>query len=538
MRKALLLLLLLPSLAFGFTAPIGIPTPPFPSDLDVATPTPPSPWTSEQAGYYYVERSDAGCSDTRTYGYPGTARCTLPTTPAAGAKVFLHGLYATGPNIAWTNGTPSNPVWLVAYDNANKPNISVEYGYSGSNIIADGISSSMAMQGGITVSGDNIMLRNFPYSNTQTGANYSGVAVSGGHNVVIYRATIGPTADWQYTGLSDIDAHGGNVGGNATYVWWLDSTFFHLQGDGIQIENGAGNAAGAHHIYIGRCTAYQNYQSGFWSKNATDVIMSQNEVWGMTVPTAATSDGQAMGGQYDPNYVWFLANKLHDSAVGLKMQGGSNNTGGPWYAIGNIIYNIRANNACNAWGMGGLAYRNVGGLNAFFNTLDNVDSFISVVPANSGTFRNNIFTNHDNTYGCPALNDDGYGTYTLDYNLWDNDAMTTKYDGTTRTSLATFAAATGQETNRVVGAPLLNADWSLQAGSPAIDAANPTEEAVFATFESRYGINIRKDFVNAYRPASATDWDLGAYEYVAAGSPSSTPSMAPGGTVGGGVSFR
>ena len=503
--------------AWGFTPPVGIPAPSFPADLDVSRPTLPSPWTSEVAGWYFVQRNQAGCSDSRTYGTPTEARCTLPSSPAAGSKVVLHGLYATQPNINWT-GTSANPIWLMAYDNANKPNISQEYGYTGSYIIADGISSSMNMQGGVNVVGHHIMLRNFSVSNTWTGQNYSGIGMDAGNNNVIYKATVGPLGNWQYTGTSDIDDHGATVSGNATYIWFLNSTFFHCQGDGIQIENGQGNAAGAHHIYIGRNTAYENYQSGMWVKNATDVIFSENDFYGIHVtPNSATGDGQATGGQYDAKYVWWIANRIHDSNVGIKMSGGSDNSGGPWYAIGNLIYNIISNNGCNAWGMGGLSYRNNGGFYGYYNTLYNVDSFISVVPSNSGEFRNNIFAHQYTTTGCPALNEDGRGTYSLDYNLWDTANPTLKYNGVTYSTLAAFSSATGRETHRVVGNPLfVNApgDLSLQAGSPAIDAANPTEEAVFATFQSRYGIDIRKDFVGTVRPYGPR-WDIGAYEFTA-----------------------
>ncbi|MCR4275690.1 MAG: hypothetical protein NUV83_03005 [Candidatus Wolfebacteria bacterium] len=515
----------------AWTPPIGIPVPPFPSDLDVVRPAPPIPWTSEVAGNYYIQRDQAGCSDSRAYGAPSAARCSLPSSPPAGSKVFLHGVYSTYPTISWT-GTANSPIWLIAYDNSNKPNMSNGYAVNSIYTILDGISSSMTVSGGIGVAGRYTMLRNFTFTNSADGSNYSGVAVGGGgNNIVIYKATVGPLGNWQYAGAGDIDTHGGNVSGNANYIWFLDSTWFHAHGDGIQIENGSGNAAGAHHIYIGRNLAYENYQSGFWTKNATDVIMSQNEVWGMHVIPTNASVGEAMGGQYDPKYVWFIANKLHDSSIGLKMSGGNNGGGGPWYAIGNVIYNIyHSTAACNPWGMGALSYRNEGGLYAYFNTIDNVDSFISVIPANSGEFRDNIFTNQYTPAGCPALNDDGYGTYTIDYNLWDNDNIITKYNGTIRTTLSSFASATGQETHRVVGSPLLNVDRSISSNSPAIDTANPTEEAVFATFQSRYGVDIRKDFAGSTRPSGAR-WDIGAYEYVSGAPVDTTPPAAPSGLV-------
>lgn len=490
--RLFLLLCLAPSWALAFTPPIGIPTPPFPSDLDVATPSKPSPWTSEQAGYYYVERSDGGCSDSRTYGYPGTARCTLPLAPAAGAKVFLHGTYATGPTIAWANGTPSNPVWLIGYDNTAKPQFTVEYGISGSNIIVESTRGNFNMQGGFGISGDNILIRNYDHQNAYY-ANYSGVFFSSGaRNCVLYKATIGPQAIWNKAGAGSVDAHATQVGAGADNIWILDSTMFHIQGDGTQVNSGDGNEATTHHIYIGRNLAYENYQSGFWTKGATDVIMSQNTVWGMFMNDDASNVGQAIGGQYDPRYVWFIANKLYNSQVGISASGPSSGGGGPWYAIGNVIYNILAIQSCNNYATGGIIYRNDGGMTAVFNTFDNVDTFFSAPVGGTITARNNILKSKQGT--CAATQVDI--TFTHDYNLFSSAS----YDP-------------GSEVHRVVGDPLLNADRSLQSNSLAINAANPTEEAVFATFQARYGIDIRSDFLGNDRPASATDWDLGAYEY-------------------------
>ena len=49
----------------------------------------PNPWSSEQAGFYYVNAS--GCSDSRPYGYPGSPRCSIPGSPAAGSKIVIDG---------------------------------------------------------------------------------------------------------------------------------------------------------------------------------------------------------------------------------------------------------------------------------------------------------------------------------------------------------------------------------------------------------------------------------------------------------------
>ena len=65
------------------------------------------------------------------------------------------------------------------------------------------------------------------------------------------------------------------IGDGSYDTWVLDSTFFHCQGDGIQVgTNGTRNTI--QRVYIGRNLTYENFQAGFWTKDATDVIFSEN----------------------------------------------------------------------------------------------------------------------------------------------------------------------------------------------------------------------------------------------------------------------
>ena len=80
----------LPASAMAWVAPIGVPAPSWPGGgIDQARPALPAGWSSEQLGWYYISAS--GCSDSRTYGYPGAARCSVPSAPAAGSKIVLDG---------------------------------------------------------------------------------------------------------------------------------------------------------------------------------------------------------------------------------------------------------------------------------------------------------------------------------------------------------------------------------------------------------------------------------------------------------------
>ena len=246
---------------------------------------------------------------------------------------------------------------------------------------------------------------------------------------------------------------------------------------------------------MGRNTFYENLQSCAWTKNATDVILSQNICH--DIGYGGFGDGQGLGGQYDPRYVWFLANKVYNTKAGIKMSGPSNGGGGPWYAIGNLIYNVYADGSCNNYNIGALSYRNDGGFTALFNTAYNVDMFLAAPAGGTLTARGNIFSTKQGS--CPAT-DVGI-TFTHSFNLWASSGY---IPGSESGSQVEAAASTFTNPGT---------DFSLKSASLAINNANSTEETAFASYQSRYGVNIRKDFFGNSRPSLATDWDLGAYEY-------------------------
>ena len=71
----------------GTGMPIGIPIP-FTGTVswDDATPTRPSTWTSDSAGYYYIN-AQTGTDTARTYGNPTAPRRTIPSPVPAGSYI-------------------------------------------------------------------------------------------------------------------------------------------------------------------------------------------------------------------------------------------------------------------------------------------------------------------------------------------------------------------------------------------------------------------------------------------------------------------
>ena len=496
--KLILLALLATPAAFAWTPPVGIPKPAFPSDLDIARPALPANWTASQAGFYFV--AGTGCSDANGNGTPAAPRCSLPGTAAAGDVIVVDGTISRAATIGYT-GTAASPVWVMGKDPANRPTITTPWSIGGSYVIVDSLAFNLDSQDGVGLRGSNVMLRNSTMVNAYGTSNGSAFGM-GGSQVIFYKNVVSQSGDWQHTG-ADIDRHGIKVGGSD--IWIVDSQFFHIQGDGVQIGDQNNAASSINRIYVGRNIAYENLQFGFWVKNATDVIFSQNTAYNLT-RTTASGPGGGLGGQYDPQYVWFIDNTIHDSNGGIHIAGSGNGGGGPWYAIGNLAYNIATtSHSCGAYDYGAISFRNSGAFTAVFNTVYNVD-FFGGYPAGGGsrTVRNNIFaTLQGSCAGFPEAQ------MTHDYNLYSSSA----YDP-------------GGEANRVVGDPQFvtpGTDFSLKSSSPAVGRGSTIEDPAFAAFQARYGIDIRKDMKGATRPQQGK-WDLGALESPYSGIRPSAPA--------------
>ena len=115
---------------------------------------------------------------------------------------------------------------------------------------------------------------------------------------------------------------GSAVGAKVSYLWVIDNRLYRNSGDGIQINGGsiAGQPT-THHIYVARNIAYNNKQTGMWSKQAVDVIFSQNRCYGHR--PSNSSMGMCMGYQDSTERMWFLYNVISDSEFGIGV--GSNN---------------------------------------------------------------------------------------------------------------------------------------------------------------------------------------------------------------------
>jgi hypothetical protein len=497
----------------------GVPSPNWPgaigNPVTVATPTPPSDWSSEVAGYYFV--NNASGSNDNQYGTPNSPRKTIPNPIPAGAYVEVEGIYTAkhiGGGKLKFEGTQERPCWLVG-NSTNQAVFRQGMEVTGTYFVIDNISEVSSNRTSTTdmnfvilspishaVVRNSVLSGNNSYGGIIFG-NWNGGTTS---NVVIYNNHVIDNGNWQIT--TDQDRHGITVGGPVSQLWVLDNELARNSGDGIQVN---GSNVNTHHIYIAGNTAHHNKQSGFWIKSASDVIVSTNTSY--LHRASDSSSGQGMGGQYDHDYVWFINNLVYDCENGILITSTSNGGDLHRYIIGNEIYGIRNHGAPYTSAIAIWA-----GANTYIvgNTIDDSDAGISTGlsyhQANLQIF-NNIFDDLDK-YQLKVYSSTLASTTLSDTNFFKGDGKIIWGDGTTRTLASlqqkytvnqnSFAASTSVHVDEA------NHNYELKSGTTPID--NGTAHAVYATFKDRYGFELSTDISGSATPQGA-GYDIGAFEY-------------------------
>ena len=370
--------------------------------------------------------------------------------------------------------------------------------------------------------------------------------VSDVHDIVFYKNLIHDTLlwndtshDWDYHGIG-IDTYGRSETTRLQDVWVLDNTIYHVSGDGVQVNGNTAGNAGVSHIYIGGNTVHENRQSGLWVKQASDVIISQNTIYDMTVEGPGLS-GAGMGFQYGPDKVWFLFNEVYNCSFGIRQSDtdGSLATASSAYIIGNYIHDLRQISTDDAdvwgyndsgfpsgWGIGLLH----GGMNRYVvgNTLANVYGGILEIQAGPVYATDNIIYNIKPIEYDPA----GFGAYRgaieisgnnrgVDMSFTHNlifgqggsaQPATINWLGVTYATLTDAQANNADFSNNIAVNPLLDGS-KLLAGSPAIGVAEPlTEIMVKDPRDPSKSISLAELFHSLYGVELPTNPDLGAVQ--------------------------
>lgn len=522
-EPVLILVAIFFSLGFGsaiaagntaYTPPIGIPVPSF--GLNEVAPALPSPWNNDVAGFYYIKSGGSNSGN----GFPGNPRNAIPNSGIpAGSVVVIEGEYNTAHSSLTLNGNASAPIFIVSSSTAQAI-IKKKWEMTGRYFIMDGVNAewdNSSGNGKLVVTGSHVAIKNGVFRG-DTNKGIGSVGISNGDNILFYKNTVRIAGDWKAT--EDQDTHAMSISTNISYLWVLENSFSRSSGDGIQINAAnSTNQPNTHHIYIGRNVAFENKQNGFWTKQATDVIFSENEAYNH-IPSGS-SPGVGLGQQYGPENVWYLYNKIHDNYGGITIASRSGGTGENVYIIGNQIYDNNRNTAfdpLNSWS--NAAITSSGGINVFIvnNTLENNSAGIhtptgsakfviqnNIIGAPVATGANSIFVYESSTADLSEV----------DNNLFNGNAVI-RWGRSTQDSLSSFQATFGLCQNCEIADPMYvdsgNDDYDLLASSPAIDSglASP----VYQIFQDAYGIDIRRDAKGLARPQGSA-WDSGAFEYSA-----------------------
>lgn len=503
----ILSIILCASPAFAaYTMPVGVPDAWIEPNL--ASPEAPSPWTSSQAGYYYVDNSVA-CSDTLNgNGFPGAPRCRFPTTFTAGDYVEIHG----GP-YNWTSlvrlvssGTSENPVWIHG-DETTKPTFNMGMTVSGTYLYIENLdivgNHTLDIRPYNNVQTDHVLIRNSRTTGTgtlgtgKTGYNVNGYNGYQAHDVIIHNNEISYGGD---ATQEDSDPHGLQVGSYVKDIWLLDNTTHHMAGDGFQTGNGGVDST---FIYYGRNTSHDEGENCVDIKNSNDVIVSENICYNLEFITPAGGSGVGMvshGNSTSPARIWYINNEIYNVNSGIVSSSGTD-----VYAIGNNIHNVtehsaEAHSETSTYSSGvGIAMQGGINLHAHYNIIQNVNVGIAYT---LGTLHElsligNLITNlvvgnvtGNSPYNIILAGDDSaLAAAIIDENMF-YDPMRFYYDGSTYTDINSLQAV---ETfcdscldSVPVSAPQV---MSLATTSSAVDIEQ-TSPDIIAKFKTLYGIDL------------------------------------------------
>ncbi len=503
--------------------PIGIPSPAF--GIAQTAPAPPNPWTTATPGFYYVEAKAGATNTNNPYGTPAKPRLTIPTPLPAGSVVEVHGFYDQGhgsPNGIVGQGTASAPVFIRGASPAARPIIRRYWEVTGTYLILEnlefGPTPDKSVTGVLVIRepSNSIAVRSSDLHGTSVDGGLGVVNWTGGaqrtQNIVAFRNTIHDNGD--INANFDQDVHGISMGSNVDYVWILENEMYRNSGDGIQINAGTANLAPTtHHIYVGRNTSHHNKQTGFWVKQATDVIFSQNVAYSHR--PGNSSMGQCMGSQYSPQYVWWLYNTISDCEFGIALMSDLDpGATSRQYMIGNVIYNVHkttlSNTADDPWSPAAILISGGSERHVVSNTFYNVDSGVNIPGAyGSVEVKNNIINNVTTSSGNHvnfAFASVGSRS-TMDHNLF-YPSPRLGYDGSNYLLSGSQMSAMKSIAQDPQFRNAAAADFHIASTSPATAAGEVSP--VYGLFQQRYGISIFVDADGTPRPQ--TTWmDIGAY---------------------------
>nr|AHN98034.1 hypothetical protein [uncultured bacterium lac193] len=465
---------------------------------------------------YFVDNTHSAATDTDNVSGTATRpRRTVPTSLPAGAVVEIRGgPYLLSSQVTWTGGgSAAAPVFIrgIGSPVMTTTGTTGEIVVAGQYFVIDGITFDkliVQMASGL----HHFALRRSTVRNYSPSSNSSAVNVQG-TDIVVYANEVHNNGD--PTGAVEIDIHGVKLGVGDERVWVVDNHIHHNGGDAIQVGSATSAEPWARFVYIGRNTMHHDRENAVDIKQSRDVIITENDMYGYS--PRASSSGEAVIVHNNPDRVWVINNRAHDSARGIVSTGAIG-----FYVIGNLVTNIHeAGFSTTSLSDGhGIMARATTQIVAVNNTLWSVDGGFSQDGNAPADCVNNIIGavsagGHHLGWGSTTS-----GSASLIRNNLLQGTVNILWAGSRYTSLSSFETSTGKGQGSVNASPqfVSSTDWRLLAGSPAIDAGYATSigtpHPVFALFEATYpGAGaITRDISGRLRSVLGAQWELGAYD--------------------------
>jgi hypothetical protein len=535
----LLATLLLSGLSAGaYTMPLGIPEPPFgineTHEMYAGQYYEAGGFDYKDAGNgpytHYIDNTDPNATDTdNPYGDPSKPRMTFPLTMPAGSVIEIHGTgYTTSIDRfkLVTEGTEALPVFMRGYSADASIIINKKTHVSGEYLIIENLhfyDASLViphMQNSYPYHAAYICVRNNEIEGTGEFKSGGGLLIKSvsdeeiAENIVVYNNEIHHCG--QHDSTSENDSHAVSLGMNVKYFWMLNNHVHHNGGDSFQVKYASESPnLIPQYIYIGGNDMHDDAENAVDLKGSLDVVVSENKMYNYDGYTDTTEMGVVFvahsGPSTYPENVWVINNDIHDA----KLAGCRVTSGDEIYFVGNRVYNITNPTTGEAAAFGSWNSAEQYIVN---NTITNSDIGIDYSGVdNTVVIENNIFSELNSDAYIVLSNSVYLANAVLENNLFYHSTLTPSIDGNDTSSLFTAPLFSSEE----------NDDFTLSASSPARDAGKLS--AVYQTFFDTYGLDISSDAAEITRP-QADSWDIGAYEYIDAGSDSTLSLQVNQGT--------
>lgn len=562
MRVFLAILFSLPILAADIAPFVPRPT----WGIDETPPARPSPWTSDSAGYYYINEA-TGTDVGRTYGNPTAPRATIPDPLPDGSYIEVAGVYsdgsdatyieANGTSGAWTANT-SGPVWITSAPGDRAIFTLGIFIQDSEYLYFDGITvTNHSWEVGQSGNQHHIMLRNSVLVGDGI-SDISGVIVRGtagslNHNNIIVSSNI-VTKFGDMSSVIDQDCIGITLSRNVSYGWALSNLVSLTSGPGIRLGSSsigvAAASADAHHLYAHANNCWSNLQVNYWIKFGSNVVFSQNIAHhALPHPVSPGTLGMSFGGQYAPYNVIWINNFAYSNSMGFQFESfGELTADYTNHVVGNVFYKIGLEHDAtwdvNASGQpAAMMFNATEGSKTYVwnNTIyDCISGIHQSADGGDYYYYNNIVAELSRTDSWHLRNSgDEANVLVAETNLFYDSVTSPRiaWVGNTYT-VAQWISNTSTGDGTITTDPLLddpsNNDFGIGTSSPAKDAGHdPTllfGHDIIARLNAIHGTSTTiADIIGTSRPQNSL-WDIGAMEYT-----SGAPPQVPGLTISGGV---